>query len=111
MRSIAAFAALCIFAAALPISAAEAPLLLGADKIYPAPGVSPLANGTILIRSGRIASVADERARMAIPAGAQTSDCRGVVVAGFQNSHVHFIEPRFRDAATRPASQLSGDLE
>jgi imidazolonepropionase-like amidohydrolase len=33
------------------------------------------------------------------------------VVAGFQNSHVHFIEPRFRGAASLPAEQLSRDVE
>jgi imidazolonepropionase-like amidohydrolase len=65
---------------------------------------------SVLLRSGRIASVADERARIAIPAGTQTSDCHGVVVAGFQNSHVHFIEPRFRDAGKLPAEQLSRDV-
>lgn len=111
MRSSVTIAAALLVAAARPASAAEHSLLIQADKIYPAPGVTPLSNGTVLIRSTRIAGVADERARLAIPAGAETSDCRGVVVAGFQNSHVHFIEPRFRDAAHVPAAQLSHDIE
>jgi imidazolonepropionase-like amidohydrolase len=29
-----------------------------------------------------------------------------VVLAGFQNSHVHFVETAFEDAATRPAGEL-----
>lgn len=31
-------------------------------------------------------------------------------MAGFQNSHVHFTEPKWEDAATLPASRLSADL-
>jgi imidazolonepropionase-like amidohydrolase len=112
MRSIISLAAACFLAAAIPpLSAAEPSLFIPADKIYTAPNVAPLSNGGVLVCSGHIASVADERSRIAIPAGTQTSDCRGVVVAGFQNSHVHFIEPRFRDAARQPAAQLSRDLE
>lgn len=109
--SIVSLTAAVLLAAAHPASAVDTPLLIHADKIYPAPGVTPLSNGNVLIRSGHIAGVADERAHIAIPADVQTSDCRGVVVAGFQNSHVHFIEPRFRDAAHLPATQLSRDVE
>jgi imidazolonepropionase-like amidohydrolase len=31
----------------------------------------------------------------------------GIVVAGFQNSHVHFTEEKFAGAASRPASELA----
>jgi hypothetical protein len=34
----------------------------------------------------------------------------GVVVAGFQNSHVHFTERKFENAAHAPAEQLERDL-
>lgn len=90
--------------------AGKAALLIPADKIYTAPDATPLLNGSVLVRDGRIASVADERSRIAIPAGTRTSECRGVVVAGFQNSHVHFIEPRFRGAAKLPAKELASGL-
>jgi imidazolonepropionase-like amidohydrolase len=34
-----------------------------------------------------------------------------VVVAGFQNSHVHFMGPGFEDAASRPAADLERTVE
>jgi imidazolonepropionase-like amidohydrolase len=110
MRSTILFALLVSTLAVIGVAADET-LLISADKIYTAPDSAPLMNGTVLIRGGRIARVADERARIAIPKGTQTSDCRGVVVAGFQNSHVHFMEPRFRDAAHLPAAELARGLE
>ena len=39
--------------------------------------------------------------------GAKRPSCSGgVLTAGFQNSHVHFIEPRWEDAAHKPAAEL-----
>jgi imidazolonepropionase-like amidohydrolase len=93
-----------------PTTQPQPALLIPADKIYTAPDAPVQINGMVLIRDGRILSVADERSRIAIPEGTQTSDCRGVVVAGFQNSHVHLIEPRFRDAAQLPAADLEQGL-
>lgn len=105
-----------VLAALLPFAAASTPatadsLLIPAEKIYTAPDAAPLANGSVLVTDGRIAAVADERSRMAIPKGTQTSDCRGVVMAGFQNSHVHFMGPGFADAAQRPAADVEGAVE
>ena len=85
--------------------------LIPAEKIYTAPDVPPLSNGNVLVRDGRIASVADERSRIAIPKGTRTSECRGVVVAGFQNSHVHFLEEAFAKAGKRPRQDLERALE
>jgi imidazolonepropionase-like amidohydrolase len=40
-----------------------------------------------------------------------TLDCRNlIVVAGFQNSHVHFSEPHWIGAATQPAAKLTSQL-
>ena len=112
MRSLTLFSAACLLGAAFASdsSAAES-VLVSADKIYTAPDASPLLNGTVLLRGDRIASVADERSRIAIPKGTSTSDCRGVVVAGFQNSHVHFMGAGFADAATKPAAELEQAVE
>jgi imidazolonepropionase-like amidohydrolase len=85
-------------------------VLIPADKIYPAPDVPALSHGVVLIRDGRIAAVADEHARLALPPGTLTSECRGVVVAGFQNSHVHFTEAAWANAATAPAEKLQSRL-
>jgi imidazolonepropionase-like amidohydrolase len=47
-----------------------------------------------------------------VPQEATRLDCEGFfVVAGFQNSHVHFTEPKWAEAATLPAAQLSAQLE
>jgi imidazolonepropionase-like amidohydrolase len=109
MRSF-VFAA-CIVHAALASSAAAESLLIPADKIYTAPGAAPLSQGAVLIRDGRIVSVADERSRIAVPPDTETSQCRGVLVAGFQNSHVHLMGPGLDGAATRPAAELQQGLE
>jgi imidazolonepropionase-like amidohydrolase len=48
----------------------------------------------------------------AVPAEAIRLDCEGLfVVAGFQNSHVHFTESKWEGAAKLPATQLSAQLE
>jgi imidazolonepropionase-like amidohydrolase len=89
----------------------DSPLLISADKIYTAPNATPLSNGQVLVHKGRVVSVADEHSRIAIPKGTRTSECRGVVVAGFQNSHVHFMAPGFDNAAKKPASELESATE
>jgi imidazolonepropionase-like amidohydrolase len=51
-------------------------------------------------------------AAVAIPSAAKQIDCRGmVVVAGFWNSHVHFIQRKWSQAATLPASELAQQLQ
>jgi imidazolonepropionase-like amidohydrolase len=102
-------AAILLCAAAFP-AAAES-WLISADKIYTTPEAKPLANGVVLIRDGRIASVADERARIRVPEGTRSFECRGVITSGFQNSHVHFTEPVWKDAAHAPADRLNAGLE
>jgi imidazolonepropionase-like amidohydrolase len=91
--------------------AADDAWLIPADKIYTSPDAAPLANGNVLVKGGRITAVADERSRIAIPKGTQTSECRGVVVAGFQNSHVHFMGPNFEGAAQKSAKDLESAVE
>jgi imidazolonepropionase-like amidohydrolase len=115
MRSFVSAAACLLTAVAMASSAAEPPpsrpLLIAADKIYPSPDVAPLAHGSVLLRDSRIVAVADERSRIAIPAGTHTSECRGVVVAGFQNSHVHFMGGAFDGAANRPVAEIEQAVE
>lgn len=106
-----AFVLACALSTVAFASAAAQPLLIPADKIYTAPDAPPLAQGMVLVRDGRIASVADERMRIAIPKGTRTSDCRGIVVAGFQNSHVHLMTPQLSGAAAKPAAELQAAIE
>jgi imidazolonepropionase-like amidohydrolase len=109
MRSFLVFAAACTLSAAA--SASSDHLLIPADKIYTAPDARPLLQGAVLIKGRQIAGVADERSRIAIPEGTETSSCRGVIVAGFQNSHVHFMGPGFNGAATASAADIERAVE
>ncbi len=87
----------------------EALALVGA-KIYPAPESSPVEDGTVVVAGGKVVAVGP-RSLVKIPAGARRLDCSGLTItAGFQNSHVHFSEPKWTDAANLPASQLSEQL-
>lgn len=113
MRSIVTLAAIAFLGVATDSRAAKPESwLIPADKIYTAPGTAPINHGAVVISKGRIAAVDDANVRRKLPGETNVaSDCQGVVVAGFQNSHVHFIEPRFRDAAKLPAEQLSRELD
>ena len=63
------------------------------------------------MRDGRIVAVGPATTHP-VPADATRVDCEGLfVVAGFQNSHVHFTEAKWEDAAKLPAAQLSAQLE
>lgn len=105
-------AAILIFLVALGIGetpAADAQAIY-ATKIYASPNAPPISDGVVLLRGRKIAAVGP-RGRVALPEGVQTSDCHGVVTAGFQNSHVHFMYPRFQNAASMSAAQLETRLE
>jgi len=78
-------------------------------KVYPAPGAKPLADATVLIHDGRIAAVGRH---VALPKGATVLPCAGcVVMAGFWNAHVHFVEPKRADVATLPAATLERQVQ
>jgi imidazolonepropionase-like amidohydrolase len=89
----------------------EPVLALVGAKIYPAPAEKPIPNGVVLVRGGKIVAVG-EKNKVKIPAGASILDCSGkIVVAGFQNSHVHFTETKWIDAAHLPAAQITKQLQ
>jgi len=78
-------------------------------KVYAAPGAKPLSDATVLIHDGRIAAVAR---RVALPKGATVLACDGcVVMAGFWNAHVHFIEPQWMGVATLDPATLERQLQ
>lgn len=77
-------------------------------KIYPAPDVPPIA-GEVLIAGNEILSVTPGQK----PTTAATRGSRcdgGVVMAGFQNSHVHFIGEEFSNAGQKTAAELDRAL-
>lgn len=98
-----------LFAAEKPTK--QQALALVGGTIYPSPTDSPISDGVVLIRGRKIAAVG-LRKKVKVPRGTKTVNCGGMYVfAGFQNSHVHFTEPKWEGAATQPAAQLSAQLE
>ncbi|HYP02660.1 MAG TPA: amidohydrolase family protein, partial [Pyrinomonadaceae bacterium] len=70
----------------------------------------PIINGVVLIKNGRVAKVG-EKHRVKIPDKTTVIDCTGLtLVAGFWNSHVHFTESKWENAARLPAAQLNQQL-
>jgi imidazolonepropionase-like amidohydrolase len=79
-------------------------------KIYTSPTDPPISNGTVVIRGEKIEAVG-KTGTLTIPTGTKQIDCRGAVItAAFQNSHVHFTEQKWTDAATQPAEKLTTQL-
>jgi imidazolonepropionase-like amidohydrolase len=69
-----------------------------------------LADGAILVRGDRIVAVGP-RGSIKLPAGTKILNCTGLTVtAGFQNSHVHFLEEKWNDTGSKPAAELAQHL-
>lgn len=99
-----------LFSLAFTLACPAGDLALVGARIYPAPGAAPIADGVVLIRETRIASVGP-RASAAIPPDAARIDCRGLsLAAGFWNSHIHFTEPKWNNAARTPREALDAQL-
>jgi imidazolonepropionase-like amidohydrolase len=97
--------ALAIAALASSGADAQALALVGA-RVYPSPTAAPLDDATIVTSGGVIAAIG-KRGDVQIPEGSRIIDCTGkTVVAGFWNSHVHFTEPAWNNAANAPAGAL-----
>jgi imidazolonepropionase-like amidohydrolase len=65
----------------------------------------------VLIRDGKIVAVG-QVGQLRIPRDAVRVDCVGLTLtAGFWNSHVHFIEPKWENAASMSPAQLTRQLE
>jgi imidazolonepropionase-like amidohydrolase len=79
-------------------------------RVQPAPDAPVLADGVVLIERGLITAVG-ARNDVRVPAGARVLDCAGATVtAGFWNSHVHFTQSVWDDAASAPAERLAAGL-
>lgn len=90
---------------------ANLPLVLVGERIYVSPFVLPIDDGAIVIQNGKITAVG-RRGKVVVPEGAGYFDCTDLyVAAGFQNSHVHFTEPKWAGAAKLPAPQLDSQLQ
>ena len=84
--------------------------LVGAT-IFVSPVEEPVHDGVVLIDGATIAAVGPRR-ELRLPDAARLVDCSGgAIVAGFWNSHVHFFERKWADAASIPASELRHQLQ
>ena len=76
--------------------------------VYTAPDAPSRRDVTVVIRHGMITGVGEH---LRIPKNVETISCPGcVVLAGFWNAHVHFMEPKWNEAANQPADKLSRQM-
>jgi imidazolonepropionase-like amidohydrolase len=93
-----------------PSSPSDYTALVGAT-IYVSPTETPIRDAVVLIQGEKIVSVGS-RAQMQFPETARVLDCFGyTITAGLWNSHVHFFERKWADAATIPAPELGRQLQ
>lgn len=86
-------------------------LALVGGTVYTTPVAEPIRDSVVLILDGRIAAVG-ARGAIQIPAGIDSIDCAGrTITAGFWNSHVHFFERKWTNAAAIPAAELGQQLQ
>ena len=86
-------------------------LALVGGTVYVSPTAAPMQDAVILIHEGKIQTVG-KRGAVKVPKSAKVIDCAGkVIVAGFWNSHVHFTEPVWQNAATAPAAPLEQHMQ
>lgn len=99
--------------AAYPQQASAGPseVALVGGRVYISPFQPAIRNGVVIIRNGQIAA-AGSRGKVHVPQGIGILDCSKMyIMAGFQNSHVHFTEPKWNNAADLPADQLTQQLQ
>ncbi|HZP22542.1 MAG TPA: amidohydrolase family protein [Terriglobales bacterium] len=81
-------------------------LALAGGRIYPSPTAAAIEDGVVLVHDGKIVAIG-KRSEVKVPKSAEVIDCKNkVIVAGFWNSHVHFTEDAWKNAANAPASGL-----
>jgi imidazolonepropionase-like amidohydrolase len=87
------------------------PLALVGATVYSSPTASPLLDAAVLTAGG-IITVVGERAEVKIPTDARVIDCTGkTIVAGFWNSHVHFTDPVWNNAARAEPAALERHMQ
>jgi imidazolonepropionase-like amidohydrolase len=107
--------AFCLFvligAAGASASANAQTLALVGGSVYASPDAAPVADAVIVISNGAIAATGN-RNDIQIPSDARLIDCTGkTVVAGFWNSHVHFTQAAWKNAASASAASLTAHME
>ncbi len=93
-------------AACFSVAANAQTLALVGGRVYPSPDAAPLVDAVVLT-SGRAITAIGSRSEVQVPNDARVIDCTGkTVVAGFWNSHVHFTQAVWKNAASAPVAPL-----
>lgn len=93
------------------LDAPNADLALVGGRIYVGPTDPPIVDGIVLIHDGIITAVGP-RERVRVPRSAPSLDCTGLTItAGFWNSHAHFFERKWENAAAIPAAELGRQIQ
>jgi imidazolonepropionase-like amidohydrolase len=102
---------LCCGLAVPAVQAAEPTVrALRGMTVYTAPDAPPITDGVVLVQDGRIVAIGTGQAASArVPPLAPACN-GGVIVAGFQNSHVHLNGAAFANAGTAKAAALEAGL-
>ncbi len=86
-------------------------LALVGGTVYTSPTAAPIDDAAVLVHDGKILAIGKRR-EIAIPDSDQVIDCTGkVITAGFWNSHVHFTEETWNNAATAPSNKLEQHMQ
>jgi imidazolonepropionase-like amidohydrolase len=81
-------------------------LALVGGSVYASPDAAPFPDAVVVTSGGAITAIGS-RSEVQIPPDARVIDCTGkTVVAGFWNSHVHFTQAVWRNAASAPVAPL-----
>src|SRR5580692_10385744 len=92
------------------VASAQTLVLLG-GSVYASPDAAPLADAVIVISGGVITAIGG-RGDVPVPGDARVIDCTGkTIVAGFWNSHVHFTQAVWKNAASAPAAPLEQHMK
>ena len=87
---------------------ADRPLALVGGTIYVTPDAEPIQDGIVFIENGKVAAASSAT----VPPNTEVLNCAGATVtAGFCNSHVHFFERKWANAAAIPAGELMLQLQ
>jgi imidazolonepropionase-like amidohydrolase len=87
------------------------PLVLLGGSVYASPDAAPFPDAVVVMSGGVITAIGS-RSDVAVPQDARDIDCTGkTVVAGFWNSHVHFTQAVWKNAASAPAAPLEEHMQ
>jgi imidazolonepropionase-like amidohydrolase len=85
-------------------------LALVGGSVYASPDAAPLPDA-VVVTSGGVITAIGSRSEIRLPQDARVIDCAGkTVVAGFWNSHVHFTQAVWKNAAGAPVAPLEDHM-